>query len=413
MRASAPHTEGRFVTDDTFVRYHVEVRGEGPDEDLLFEKAGPREAVFFDPARTRAAIVTCGGLCPGLNNVIRSAFLELYHNYGVRDVMGIRYGFRGLNPDAGLDLLRLTPDRVENIAESGGTILGTSRGHQDAGVMVDTLEREGINLLLCLGGDGTQRGAHRIYEAVTRRGLPIAIVGIPKTIDNDVQFCQVTFGYNTAIDAARVALRSAHWEARSAFNGVGLLKCMGRESGFIAVGATLASGDVNFTLIPEIPFRLEGPGGFLEALEKRLQRRHHAVVVVAEGAGQDLFEAVRDERDASGNIRYHDIGLFLKQRITEHFTARSIPIDLKYIDPSYVIRAVPANCHDSLLCDQLARRAVHAGMSGRTDLIVGFWNRSFMHVPIPLATASTKRIDPDGEHWASVLSATGQPRSFT
>jgi len=402
---------GRFIPEDTWVRYEIEVPpGGAPEEGLLFEKAGPREHIYFDPKQTKTAIVTCGGLCPGLNNVIRSVFLELHHNYGAAEVLGLRYGYRGLNPENGHAPIRLTTEHVERIDKRGGTILGTSRGAEDASVMVDFLESEGVSILFCLGGDGTLRGAHRIYEELKRRGAEIAVVGIPKTIDNDIQYCWRTFGYFTALETAREILNYAHNEARSALNGIGLIKVMGRHAGFIAAGATLASQEVNFTLIPEVPFELDGENGFLKALADRVVSRGHAVIVIAEGAGQRLFESAREERDASGNPRYHDIGVFLKERIGEYLKSREIPFDLKYIDPSYIIRSVPANSEDSIICDQFARRAVHAAMAGRTDVMIGFANGAFFHAPLEMVTSGKKRLCPEEELWTSVLAATGQPR---
>jgi 6-phosphofructokinase 1 len=402
---------GDFVPDETRVLDQIERRpAEASDQSLSFEKAGPREHLYFDPRRTKAALVTCGGLSPGLNNVIRSAFLELHHNYGVPEVLGIRFGYQGLNPAKGQKPLRLTSDMVEDIHRTGGTILGSSRGPEDPGVIVDFLKREGINILFCVGGDGTQRGAHTIAAEVQRRGLPIAIVGIPKTIDNDLPFVWRSFGFGTALDKAREVIDCAHVEAKSAQNGVGLVKLMGREAGFIAATATLASQEVNFALIPEVPFPLEGEGGLLHALKKRLSARGHAVIVVAEGAGQDLIAKGRDERDASGNLKLNDIGLFLKERITRYFAAEKIPMSLKYIDPSYVIRSVPANTDDSLLCDAMARYAVHAAMAGKTDVLIGLWHNEFLHVPISAAVASQKRLSPEGGTWLSVLATTGQPR---
>jgi 6-phosphofructokinase 1 len=402
---------GDFVPDETRVLDQIERRpAEASDQSLSFEKAGPREHLYFDPRRTKAALVTCGGLSPGLNNVIRSAFLELHHNYGVPEVLGIRFGYQGLNPAKGQKPLRLTSDMVEDIHRTGGTILGSSRGPEDPGVIVDFLEQEGINILFCVGGDGTQRGAHTIAAEVQRRGLPIAIVGIPKTIDNDLPFVWRSFGFGTALDKAREVIDCAHVEAKSAQNGVGLVKLMGREAGFIAATATLASQEVNFALIPEVPFPLEGEEGLLHALKKRLAARGHAVIVVAEGAGQDLIAKDRDERDASGNLKLNDIGVFLKERITRYFAAEKIPMSLKYIDPSYVIRSVPANTDDSLLCDAMARYAVHAAMAGKTDVLIGLWHNEFLHVPIAAAIASQKRLSPEGGTWLSVLATTGQPR---
>jgi 6-phosphofructokinase 1 len=404
---------GMFVPDAARVRFRVEVvPGEAEGDEILFEKAGPRDRLFFDPARVRAAIVTCGGLCPGLNNVIRSAFLELYHNYGVKEILGIRYGYQGLDPVHGQPPVRLTPEFVDSIQREGGTVLGSSRGPVPPATMVDTLKRERIDLLFCVGGDGTQRGAQAIHEEVRRRGRRIAVVGIPKTIDNDLMYVWRSFGFFTAIEKAREVIDSAHLEARGAPNGIGLVKLMGRHVGFIAAGATLASQEVNFALIPEVPFALEGEDGFLIALERRIVARGHAVVVVAEGAGQDLMGPHPVDRDASGNMKLQDIGVFLREQIAAWFAARGIATNMKYLDPSYIIRSVPANCDDSLLCDQLARHAVHAAMAGKTDLLVGNWNNHFVHVPIATAVAQKRQLSPESEVWMSVLAVTGQPARF-
>ena len=401
---------GCFVNDEARVRYQAEFNtGDDLAADVSFEKAGARQKIFFDPAVTSAAIVTCGGICPGLNNVIRSVAVELYHNYSVKRIVGIRYGFAGLNPSVGLLPFALDPEMVDHIHEHGGTILGTSRGPQSSDIMVDTLMKYGINILICVGGDGTLRGARDIGETAMKRGLPIAVVGVPKTIDNDVKYVYRTFGVTTAIEHAREILECAHTEAKSVFNGVGLVKVMGREAGFIAAGATLASQEVNFALIPEVPFKLEGPGGFLELLKDRLARRHHAVVVVAEGAGQDLLTAA-SETDASGNHKPADIGVYLKGQILDYCKRAGFPVDVKYFDPSYYIRSVPASADDAILCDQLARNAVHAGMAGKTNLVVSSWNGRFTHVPISLATDGKKHVEIEGGLWSSVVACTGQPR---
>lgn len=404
---------GDFVPDEARVLYCVEViPGQPCRNEISFEKAGPREFIYFRPEGTRAAIVTCGGLCPGINNVIRSIFMELHYHYGVKDVLGIRYGYQGLNPAKGKPPISLTRQFVETIHREGGSVLGSSRGAQDPRGMVDYLKKEGVRLLFCVGGDGTQRAVHRIYEEISRRGLEIAVVGIPKTIDNDILFVSRTFGFATALEKAREVIDCAHNEARGAPNGIGLVKLMGRDAGFIAAGATLASQEVNFCLIPEVPFALEGEGGFLEVLKKRILARGHAVIVVAEGAGQDLMGGEVEERDASGNVKHQDIGVFLKDRITEYFAGLGFPMNLKYFDPSYFIRSVPANGDDSLMCNGLARHAVHAALAGKTDVLIGLWNDVLIHVPIPLAIAGKKRVSPEGELWMGVIEATGQPEHF-
>lgn len=404
---------GSFVADKTRVRCRIELPpGDGGEDDVCFEKAGARRKLFFDPAKTRAAIVTCGGLCPGINNVVRSAFYQLHYRYRVREVIGIRYGFQGLNPSAGHPPIALTPERLEGVHRVGGTFLGTSRGPQNVPRMVDFLQEREIDLLLCVGGDGTQRGAHALAEEIGKRGLAISIVGIPKTIDNDVPFVYRSFGFYTALEKAREVIQGAHVEAKGVPNGVGLVKLMGRYAGFIAAGATLASQEVNFTLVPEVPFELDGPDGFLAVLEERLEARGHAVIVLAEGAGQHLFPEAESRRDASGNLKLHDVGRYFHQRIAEHFAARDKPAYIKYIDPSYLVRSVPANTSDSLYCDSLARHAVHAALAGKTDVLIGYWHNVFIHVPIPAVTRRSKRMDPHGGVWMAVLEATGQPARF-
>ncbi len=407
----------RFVGDDERVIYdvssenyeHCRTTGEKP---VSFEKAGPREVIFFEPAKTKVGIVTCGGLCPGLNNVIRSLVNQLFYRYGIRRILGIRYGYEGLVSEYNHEVIELTAPMVSEIHLSGGTFLGSSRGLQDVGKMVDTIEILNLNVLFCIGGDGTLRGAHAIYEEITRRSLKIAVAGIPKTIDNDISLIQKSFGFETAFSIAHEIIMNAHNEAHGAYNGIALIKLMGRDSGFIAANAVLATQEVNFVLIPEVSFDLYGEKGFLTALKRRLEERHHAVIVVAEGAGQDLFDAKTREYDASGNLKYQDIGMFLRDKIRAEFKALGFPHSLKYIDPSYIIRSAPANANDSKFCNLLAQNAVHAALAGRTDFVVGYWNNQFTLMPIPMVVAERKKIDPDDELWWNVLEATGQPISM-
>jgi 6-phosphofructokinase 1 len=403
----------RFVRDDERVLYHASFRDMRPWLDRgadppAMESAGPRERLFFDPSEIACGIVTCGGICPGLNDVIRAIVLSLYHHYGVKKVHGFRFGYEGLVRRHGHAPLELTPETVGRIHEIGGSILGSSRGPQAPAEMVETLESLGIGVLFAIGGDGTLRGAQAISDEAARRGLAIGVIGIPKTIDNDVSFVQRTFGFETAVTEARRATYAANTEAEAARNGIGLVKLMGRDSGFIAAYSVLVDSQVNFCLVPEVPFAVET---FLSELERRVERRGHAVVVVAEGAGQDLM-ARTGERDASGNVKYGDIGLFLRDAIREHFAKAGVETSLKYIDPSYAIRSVPATPHDSAFCLLLGHSAAHAGMSGRTNMVVSFWNHRFTHVPIRLAVSERKRIDPEGALWSSVLASTGQPRDM-
>ncbi len=377
-------------------------------DDLCFELAGPRPKLFFNPSETRAGIVTCGGLCPGLNNVIRSLFLELYHGYGVQEVLGFRGGYQGLDPDCGQEPLRLTCEFVEDIHREGGTVLGTSRGPVDVTRAVDNLIRRQVNLLFTVGGDGTQRGGNALYLEARRRGHDLAVVGIPKTIDNDVPFVARTFGYLTAVEEASRVLACAHTEVHSVHNGIALVKLMGREAGFIAAGAAIASQEANFVLIPEVPFKLHGEHGFLPELKKRILRRNHALIVVAEGAGQDLLPQALTQSDASGNRKLGDIGAFLRREIEAYFKAEAVPATVRYFEPSYLIRSVAANAEDSILCDLFARNAAHAAMAGKTGLVVGLWHDHFIHVPIDLVVSQKRRLRPDGGTWHAVLAATGQ-----
>jgi 6-phosphofructokinase 1 len=379
-----------------------------------FEPAGPRERIFFDPTTLACGIVTCGGLCPGLNDVVRSIVLRLHYAYGVRRILGFRYGYTGLVPRHGYAPVDLTPAAVEAIHEQGGTLLGSSRGPQDLGEMVESLVGHGIGVLFVLGGDGGLAGASAIAAEIRRRGLEIGVIGLPKTIDNDLRWTSRSFGFATAVEEARKTIRAAHVEARAAANGIGLVKLMGRHAGFIAAHATLASSDVNFCLVPEVPLMLDGAGGFLDALERRLREKSHAVVVVAEGVGQDLLRASAGvpARDPSGNVKLADIGPFLRDAIERHFAERRIPIAIRYFDPSYSIRSQPTNATDAQYCLALGQHAVHAGLAGRTDMVVGYWNGSFVHVPIPLVTAGRRQLDPDGEEWQRVLESTGQGASL-
>jgi 6-phosphofructokinase 1 len=378
-----------------------------------FERAGPRNKIYFDPAKTRVAVVTCGGLCPGINNVIRSIVMELHYRYQVRTIYGIKYGYQGFIPRYGHEALMLTPEEVEDIHEKGGSILASSRGPQDVGQIVDCLERMNICVLFAIGGDGTLKGTEDIYREITRRGLKIAVIGIPKTVDNDIAFVKNTFGLETAFSVAAEAIRGAHTEARGAPYGVGIVKVMGRMSGFIAANSALALNEVNYVLIPEVPFDLEGEKGLFKSLEQRLRRRQHAVIIVAEGAGQKYVEVGRDRKDDSGNPVLGDIGIFLKTEIKRYFKEHTdLFINVKYIDPSYLVRSVAANAHDSIYCMQLAHNAVHAGMAGKTGMLVGLWSNEITHVPIKLAISRRKRLSPEDSLWLHVLEATGQPISM-
>ncbi len=407
---SAAHQQSiSFVEPDEGVRVDPFRRPDGERSEAFFERAGPRRHIYFDPSKLKAAIVTCGGLCPGINSLVRGIVLQLYYIYGVRNITGIRYGLQGFIPSYGHQTMELSPETVQEAHGRGGSFLGMSRGAQPIEEVVDSLERQNIGVLFIIGGDGTLRAAKAIYEEITARGLKTGVVAIPKTIDNDIGFVERTFGFQTAVEAAAKAILGAHNEATGAPNGIGLVKLMGRHSGFVAAFATLALSEVNFCLIPEVDFDLEGPGGLLQALEERLERRGHAVVVVAEGAGQKYFADGQRERDASGNLKLGDIGVLLRDRINAHFAERGREVTLKYMDPSYLIRSMPAGSNDRIYIGFLAHSAVHAALAGKTGMMVSLWGNHNVHVPLELAISYRAQVDPRGGLWRAVREATGQP----
>ncbi|MBL8025158.1 MAG: ATP-dependent 6-phosphofructokinase [Fibrobacteres bacterium] len=401
----------RILFDDTLRNYESCIKDGIPP--LTFEVAGPREKIYFDASKVKAAIVTCGGLCPGLNNVIRAIVMELHYRYGAKSIFGIKYGYQGFLPKNKFEPIMLTPDKVRDIHTQGGTILGSSRGGNDVQQIVDALERLNVNMLFTIGGDGTLHGAYEIHKEITERKLKISVIGIPKTIDNDVVFVDKTFGFETAFSLAVNAITSAQIEAEGGYNGIGLVKLMGRESGFIAANAALARSMVNFVLVPELDFDLEGPNGFLAHLEKRLKERHHAVVVIAEGIGQDWADKdLGDSKDASGNKKLFDCGTYLKDVIQKYMKERSIEHSIKYIDPSYMIRSAPAAPNDSIFCSQLGQNAVHAAMAGKTGIAIGRWHKTFTHIPISMIAGKRNKISLESPLWWNVLESTGQPMSM-
>ncbi len=405
-----------FIKDNEKILYDIgyeEVKTAISNNDekslIVFERAGPRENLFFDPEKTTAGIVTCGGLCPGLNNVIRSVVLQLLYQYGVKKIIGFRYGYRGIDISNKINPIFLDVSEVADIHNLGGSYLGSSRGNVESSKIVDSLVHYGIDILFTIGGDGTIRGAIEIANEIEKRNLPISIVNIPKTIDNDIPFISKSFGFQTAVSAAQEAIRCAHNEAKGAPNGVGIVKLMGRESGFIAAQAALAQKDANYVLVPEIDFDIDGPYGLLNELENRLKKANHALIVVAEGAGQRFFDKKEEKFDQSGNRILEDIGSYLKNRIKKYFAEKSVEVNIKYIDPSYMIRSVAANAEDAVYCGFLAEHAVHAAMAGKTKVVIGKWNDTFIHLPMDIVKFGRKKIDPKSSLWQSVILSTGQP----
>jgi 6-phosphofructokinase 1 len=403
-----------YVTDDQFIRLDTVVTPghQHPiKKSQALQMAGPREHIYFAPAHVHAGIVSCGGLCPGINDVIRSIVRCLWYRYGVRRISGIRYGYLGFLPEHHYDVVQLTPALVDDIHKLGGTYLGSARGGgREVEKIVDTMERINLNMLFTIGGDGTQRGTLDIAKEVNKRNLKIALIGIPKTVDNDFVIVDRSFGFNTAVSKAVEVVKAAHVEANSGINGIGLVKVMGRDSGFIAAHTALASHEVNFVLVPEVPFNLEGDNGFLHHLKERLNKRHHAVIVVAEGAMQDMLLRKEDKKvDAGGNIKMVDVGTYIRSRIIKYFEEKKIEINLKYIDPSYAIRSAPADPDDSIYCERLGNAAAHAAMAGKTKLIIGLVNNEFVHLPIDTVIVQRNKIDPEGSLWRDTLDAVNQP----
>ncbi|MHC6201662.1 ATP-dependent 6-phosphofructokinase [Breznakiellaceae bacterium SP9] len=401
-----------YVTDDKFVRLDTSViPGEQAPiaKSQALECAGPRQMIYFQPPHVHAGIVSCGGLCPGFNDVIRSVVRCLWYRYGVRRISGIRYGFKGFLPDYQFSIKTLNPKAVDDIHKVGGTFLGSARGGgKEVEQIVDAMEQLNLNILFTIGGDGTQRGALDIAEEIDRRKLKIAMIGIPKTVDNDFAYIDKSFGFDTAVARAVEVISSAHNEAMSQINGIGLVKVMGRESGFIAAHTALASHEVNFVLIPEVPFNLEGYNGFLHHLEERLKSRYHAVVLVAEGAMQEQL-LTEKKYDAGGNLKMADVGVYLKERIQKHFDEIGMEITLKYFDPSYQIRSAPAVASDSIYCERLGNAAVHAAMAGKTKVVIGLVNNEFVHLPMKAVVSARNHVDPESNLWRDTLDATNQP----
>lgn len=399
-----------FVDPEDIVAKNVVVKLSSPGDGIHFRRAGPREQVYFKPEEVRACIVTCGGLCPGLNTVIREVVCGLWNQYGVRDIIGMEGGYRGFYAR---NTIPLNPKVVNDIHKRGGTIIGTSRGGHQTSKIVSSIEDRGINQVYIVGGEGTQKGAALIYEEVRRRGLKVVVAGIPKTIDNDIDVIDRSFGFDTAVEEAQRAINAAHVEAESVHNGIGLVKLMGRYSGYIAMHATLASRDVDCCLIPEVPFFLEGQGGLYKFVEKRLHENGHAVIVIAEGAGQELMAEsmeVSDTHDASGNRLLLDVGMWLAKKLKEFFQkAKKESVTLKYIDPTYMVRAIPSNAADNVYCTLLAQSATHGAMAGYTGFTVGPVNGRHAYIPISRITEKQKRVSIMDRMWARLLSSTNQP----
>ncbi|KAK8793513.1 hypothetical protein WA158_004872 [Blastocystis sp. Blastoise] len=379
-----------------------------------YVRGGPRSKLWFNPKKSNAVIVTCGGLCPGLNNVIREVTCSLIENYGVEHVYGIYEGYSGFekalsDPSYMVDL---TLQFIATIHHEGGSILKSSRGGFNADKIIEWCLKYNVNMIYVIGGDGTHRGATVLFEEIEKRNLNIAVAGIPKTIDNDIAMVDRSFGFDTAVQESLHAIHSAWVEATCAPNGIGLVKLMGRDAGFIAAFATISSHDVDLCLIPEVPVVFDDPEfpeySIIPYIESILKLKKHCVIVVSEGV---QIQGVQGSgTDESGNKRYADVGKFLKDYLTSTFAERGNPVSVKYIDPSYMIRTTPANAFDSQQCLILAENVVHGVMAGYTGFTVGLCNNRTVYIPIEMLTDNSPRyLYPFGRTYERVVNITNQP----
>ena len=403
---------GGFIQKEHFTKLGRVVTA---DDGAKYIKAGPRYHVALDNEKVKACIVTCGGLCPGLNVVIRELVMSLRYNYGVQDIFGIKWGYSGFYDDE--SWVRLTPDDVKEIHTQGGTVLGTSRGGFDGQRIAAEMLKRGINMGFFIGGDGTHRGIKELTKIFRQKKEKVILVGIPKTIDNDIPIIDRSFGLDSAVTESVHVIRAANVEANCNPNGIGLVKLFGRSSGFVAMYATLAARDVNICLIPEVPFNLYGENGLLDYIFKRLEIKHHVVIVVGEGAGfavKDYDVKVSGKTDKSGNPVLPDIGVLLKEEIKKKAKELGIEINLKYIDPTYIVRAGPANSFDCNYCAKLAQNAVHCAFAGYTNFSIGIVNNHTCMIPIDKISQEgvVRKIKTSDSDYLMMLASTGQPSFF-
>lgn len=405
----ATPTYNQLIHDNEYVLLDIVRRSGLKTSAHSFIRAGPRKHIMWESNEVNAAIVTCGGLCPGMNDVISELFTTLYYNYGVDTIYGIRNGLRGFWDGQYMPYIQLTPEKIHGIYELGGTVLGSSRGGFDIDKIMNNLIKHNINQIYIIGGDGTHRAADRIALEAKNRKLKISVIGIPKTIDNDLGVIDRSFGFSTAVTEARKAIQAAVVEASCAPYGIGIVQLMGRHAGYIAAHATLSARQVDICLIPEIQFPMTGDNGVCGLTEYVLRRQGYAVIVVAEGAGSDLVKTAV-QYDEGGNKKLPDIGKFMQSEMSQYFKSKKLDVSIKLIDPSYMIRAVPADASDAVYCQSIAQNAVHGAMAGYTGFSSGLVNNRTVLIPFDLISAtSPSYLNPDGRTWERVLSLTHQP----
>ena len=399
--------------EDSTLSAHVRLLPELPASWAV--RAGPRDTIYFDPSAITAGIVTVGGLCPGVNHILQALVVALTA-YGVRDIRGIRYGLRGFF-ETDYPPVPLSVESVDQIHLNGGTVLGTSRGGSNVPRIVDAIQLMKLDQVYLVGGNGGNAAADAIHRECKARGYPCAVVGLPKSIDNDILLIDSCFGFSTATNEAQRAIMAASVEARSAHNGIGLVKLMGRSSGFLAAQASVGAGVVDVCLLPEVTFDLQQ---VLSYVFDVLKRRGHAVIVVAEGAAQDTMRAelqasgleVPDERDPSGNPLLLDVGKWLRDKLKAAAHERQTQIDLKYLSPAYMIRSVVADSGDAVYCRMLGHSAVHGAMAGFSGITAGVCSKHYVLLPSHEVVRTTRRLDPRGRLYRMMRAALGQPDFF-
>lgn len=369
-------------------------------------RANACEKIWWDPADVRAAIVTCGGLCPGLNSIIREVTMCLWHQYGVRHITGIQFGYNGLSNPELYAPKHLGPKAVREIHMKGGSVLKAGRGGLEAERICDNLEKMGVNMLFVVGGDGTQAAGNLLYEEARRRNLQLSIVGVPKSIDNDILFFDKTFGFDTAVSAACNVIRNGWVEATSCEKGVGIVKLMGRDAGFVCMDAALSSTIVDLCLIPEVSVKMED---IMDHIDETLQRKNFMVIAVAEGAGQE--HVATGKVDATGHTIYGDIGTHLRDSVNKHLKPSGGRCF--YIDPSYIIRSVPIDPNDHVYCSRLARDAVHSAMRGYTGVVVGPIHNVICMIPMQLIASGKRHVPTKSSNWQACVQVCNMPKALS
>jgi 6-phosphofructokinase 1 len=330
----------------------------------------------------KLAVLTGGGDCPGLNAVIRAVVRRGERHYH-DEIVGSRDGWRGL---IDRDLEPLTVEDLRGTLPRGGTVLGTSRANPfqiDGGVdrVMATVESEGIDAVIAIGGEGTLSCTLEFH----RRGLPV--VGVPKTIDNDIGVTERTFGFDTAVTIATEAIDRLHTTAES-HNRIMVVEVMGRHVGHIATWAGIAGGATR-TLIPEEPFDIDE---VCAALSRRHQtNRYASIVVVAEGAKPvpGTMEIPEETRDEYGHIRLGGIG----NRVAEQIEKRT-GIETRVSVLGHVQRGGSPTPLDRVLSTRYGFAATDAVHDGAFGSMVALQADQIVTVALEDAVRELKGVDP-------------------